>query len=362
MSLTAAEAAAILEIDPKSLRQKLRDGVIRGRQVGRNTWVVEERDVEAYRLRTGSTRRAETSLRPITPPGDLQGNQETAEVSAAPHGAWAGTSEAFGVAPDSADADRESGLALHGNHGDGTAAAWLLLAVGENRAFGSNDGYDDEPEVHYKWDDTVPNHARISVGNAVVLWDKKTSIGASIIESIATRTKTKPVYSCPVCGKAHIKARQTKRPRYKCFKCQSDFDQPITTVKKVVEYTSTHSEAWVDLSGLLPGARLRALCESPKSQLSLRPLRWEPFKAAVAEAGGPELLTVVEASWRTITGGHQGPLMYGCVSVRPPSAGSFSPGRGRSARLPAGRPPRPWRPHTSTATRRRASTADTAAS
>lgn len=39
--------------------------------------------------------------------------------------------------------------------------SWLLLAVGENRAFGSNDGYRDEPDAHYAWDSTVPNHARL---------------------------------------------------------------------------------------------------------------------------------------------------------------------------------------------------------
>jgi excisionase family DNA binding protein len=308
MPLTATEAAARLGLHPKTLRQKLRDGVIKGRQVGRNTWVVEERDIEAYRLQAGSTYRAYMPLQQATPPGGRQENPGAAKVSAVAHDAPTGAPEISGVVPESAGMDlldRDARLMPHGNPAAGPAAAWLLLAVGENRAFGSNDGYDDEPEAHYKWDDTVPNHGRVSVGDAVVLWDKKTSIGASVIESITMATRTKPVYSCPVCSKAHIKARQTKRPRYKCFKCQSDFDQPITTVKEVVEYTSTHSGAWVDLSGLLPGARLRVLCESPKSQLSLRPLRWEPFKAAVAGAGGPELLTVVEASWRTITGGHR---------------------------------------------------------
>ncbi|MFJ5695084.1 HNH endonuclease [Arthrobacter sp. NPDC093125] len=297
MPLTATEAAAKLGLNPKTLRQKLRDGVIKGRQIGRNTWVVEEGDVEEYRFRAG-TYRADPTLLPATLPG---GRQKYA-------GAANEAPEVSGFVPEPADTkllERDAGPVPPVRSANEPATAWLLLAVGENRAFGSNDGYDDEPEAHYKWDDTVPNHGRVSVGDAVVLWDKKTSIGASIIESIATASRTKPIYSCPICRKAHIKARQTKMPRYKCFRCQSDFDEPITTVKKVREYTSTHSGAWVDLSGLLPGARLRALCESPKSQLSLRPLEWERFKAAVAEAGGPEILTVVEASRRMIAGGHR---------------------------------------------------------
>lgn len=35
--------------------------------------------------------------------------------------------------------------------------AWLLLAVGDDRQPGGNEGYDDAPESHYSWDSTVPN-------------------------------------------------------------------------------------------------------------------------------------------------------------------------------------------------------------
>lgn len=303
MSLTATEAAARLGLHPKTLRQKLRDGVIKGRQVGKNTWVVEEHDLEVYTRRSGNSRPAGAPHRASPGPENLnETDREATEPATAPPSASA-TPEELRI-PGLEVAARNSALTPHGGPAGG-AVAWLLLAVGDNRAFGSNDGYDDEPAEHYKWDDTVPNHAGIAVGDAVVLWDKKTSIGASIVESIETARRTKPVYSCPACDKAHIKARRTKTPRYKCFNCQAVFDKPITKIKDVTEYTSIHSTGWVDLSGLLSGVQLRALCESPKSQLSLRPLKWEQFKDAVTEAGSPELLTVVESSWRTIAGGHR---------------------------------------------------------
>jgi hypothetical protein len=107
-----------------------------------------------------------------------------------------------------------------------------LLAVGENRAFGSNDGYQDEPEAHYAWDSTVPNHARLMPGDAVVLWDKHSSIGKSVIESIDSRPATKTVYSRPSCGMAHIKARRTKTPRYICFRCHAEFEVPSSELKR----------------------------------------------------------------------------------------------------------------------------------
>lgn len=182
--------------------------------------------------------------------------------------------------------------------------AWLLLAVGENRAFGSNDGYRDEPESHYRWDSTVPNHARLEAGQPIVLWDKKSSLGMSVIESIDYGTAVKTVYSCPSCGKAHIKARKNKAPRYKCFACQANFETPASKTIEVTEYTSHHGDAWVDLGGLIRGGALRSVCESPKSQLSLRPLKWEAFKAEASAAGGPELVTVVEAASKMAAGGH----------------------------------------------------------
>jgi excisionase family DNA binding protein len=47
MSLTAKEAAAYLGLDPKALRQKLRDGYIQGHQVG-VMWRVEKAALDAY--------------------------------------------------------------------------------------------------------------------------------------------------------------------------------------------------------------------------------------------------------------------------------------------------------------------------
>jgi predicted RNA-binding Zn-ribbon protein involved in translation (DUF1610 family) len=275
MPMTANEAAARLGLAPTTFRQKLRDGVVPGR-LEKGRWVVEEEDLAAYVHRAGDNYTANST----THSGPSDG-----------HGAMSGEVSGMDVVHDDSQLDQRAG-------------AWLLLAVGEDRAFGSNDGYRDVPATHYRWDDTVPNHRQIKKGDAVVLWDKKTSIGASVIESIETAENTKSVYSCPYCGKAHIKARKTKQPRYRCFNCGSDFDEPVTTPKNVTESTATYGASWVDLNGLLDGAILRGLCVSPKSQLSMRPLDWDRFHETIVRAGGPELLTVLEASKRTIQGGH----------------------------------------------------------
>ncbi|MGC5387269.1 hypothetical protein ACPXCJ_22480 [Micromonospora chalcea] len=90
---------------------------------------------------------------------------------------------------------------------DGASKAWLMLAVGAERQHGGNDGYDDDPDVHYSWDDTVPNARTVAVGDRIVLWDKEAVLGASVIEEIGTGRAEKILYRCPHCNGANIERR-----------------------------------------------------------------------------------------------------------------------------------------------------------
>lgn len=220
---------------------------------------------------------------------------------------------AGGVAvPDAAAQDLEDIWSVHLNElgrSPGTApsaqTAWLLLSVGEDRQHGGNEGYNDDPAVTYRWDSTVAHHADIAPGDTIVLWDKKTSIGASVIESIETGSKSKTLNKCPHCGKAGIKARKDKAPKYKCYKCGGVFDKPKTQRKNVITYETRHDIAWVDLAGVLSGPQLRNLCKDPKSQQSMRPLQWEALRNAVKAAGQGPVLDALTSSSARITGGHK---------------------------------------------------------
>lgn len=59
--------------------------------------------------------------------------------------------------------------------------SWLMLAVGEDRQHGGNDGYDDSPFTHYSWDDTVPNHGAVRPGDRLAIWNKRTLLGISTV-------------------------------------------------------------------------------------------------------------------------------------------------------------------------------------
>ncbi|MEU9505302.1 HNH endonuclease signature motif containing protein [Micromonospora sp. NPDC048170] len=168
---------------------------------------------------------------------------------------------------------------------DGPPKAWLMLAVGTDRQHGGNDGYDDDPDVHYSWDDTVPNARTVAIGDRIVLWDKEAVIGASVIEEIETGWAEKVLYRCPYCNGANIKRRKRESPRFRCFPCSDTFDVASTRVERVETFRSRHDANWVDLGRCLDGQTLRSLCVSPKSQLSMRPLRWDAFTEVLRTVG-----------------------------------------------------------------------------
>ncbi len=168
---------------------------------------------------------------------------------------------------------------------------WALLAVGDHRQHGGNDGYDDNVDRYYSWDSTVPNHRALAVGDVAVLWDKTTLLGASVIDDITPGSAKKTRRSCPHCGKASLKARKTKLPIWKCFKCGETFDVPRSEQAVVQTYRADYASSWVGLEGTLSGAEVRRICRDPRSQLSLRQVDWPAFLRAVERSGGADRLT-----------------------------------------------------------------------
>ncbi|MFD7301144.1 HNH endonuclease [Streptomyces pharetrae] len=182
-----------------------------------------------------------------------------------------------------------------------------MLAVGDNRKHGGNGGYDDLPSEHYSWDSAVPNHGKPAVGDVIAVWDKKSLLGISVIEDIETDKRKKDVYTCPnpVCGKSDFQPRKTLSPKYVCLKCGHKFDDPVADTKDVVTYRSRHAAAWVDMPGVLTGDEVRGLCDKPKTQHSIRSMRWEKLRDAIAATGAPTTIDIADSAQRAISGGHK---------------------------------------------------------
>ncbi|MEU0020523.1 HNH endonuclease signature motif containing protein [Streptomyces rochei] len=187
------------------------------------------------------------------------------------------------------------------------ATAWLVMAAGDNRKHGGNGGYDDLPSEHYSWDSAVPNHGRPAAGDVIAVWDKKSLLGISVIEDIDTGEGVKEIYNCPnpACGKSDFQPRKTVTPKYACLKCGHRFDVPVSGTKPVVTYRSRHGAAWVDMPGILSGDELRSLCDKPRTQHSIRSMRWERLRDAITATGTPTTVDIADSAQRAITGGHK---------------------------------------------------------
>lgn len=185
--------------------------------------------------------------------------------------------------------------------------AWLLLAVGEDRQHSGNSGYEDDPSSLYRWDSTVSNHVRIRVGDRVVIWNKKTSLGASVVDAIQIDEGIKPVFRCPDWGLSGIKPRRTRTPLYHCHKCGAEFDPPVTQEVEITSHTAGYEPGWVDLEGLVDGSTLRRPAISPRSQLNLRPMNWEQFASILRSRapGVPLPLIDIAAAAATDSGAEQ---------------------------------------------------------
>ncbi|MBM4794613.1 HNH endonuclease [Streptomyces sioyaensis] len=185
------------------------------------------------------------------------------------------------------------------------ATVWFVLAVGSERQHGSNDGYDDDPARHYRWDSTVPQHANLAAGDVIGLWDKKQLLGVSVIERIDTDHATKTTYFHDTCGKADFKPLKTGELKWWCNKCRTRFEKPQPRTREVVTYCSHHGRAWQSLPGRLTGDQVRRLCDKPTSQHSMRPARWEKVHAALDEAGASLPARVTDKAKTVIRGGHR---------------------------------------------------------
>lgn len=157
--------------------------------------------------------------------------------------------------------------------------AWLVIAAGENRQFAGNEGYDDDPSRYYSWDSKVPNHKLPSNGDYIVLRDEKGyCLGASVIERIEEGKAMKKSYVCPQCLHATFKERKNTSPRYRCYECKSEFEDPKQSDElEVVTYRSEHAGAWLPLDGYMDPSDLRNAQIQPETQLSIRELDWARF-------------------------------------------------------------------------------------
>ena len=113
--------------------------------------------------------------------------------------------------------------------GDTIVRTWLLLTiVPDERLYQGHAGYDDDVHSVYHYDNFVPNHKRVAVGDAVLIRDKKQVLGSARIERIEAAEGRKTRHRCPDCNSTKLKTRTTTALAYRC-ECGSEFDMPAVS-------------------------------------------------------------------------------------------------------------------------------------
>ncbi|MBW8172475.1 HNH endonuclease [Ornithinimicrobium sp. Arc0846-15] len=159
--------------------------------------------------------------------------------------------------------------------------AWLLMAAGDNRGHGGNAGYDDQHDAYYSWDSNVPNYSKVEIGDPIALWDKRRLLGISVIEDIETSSGPKLLHRCPNCNRTRISPRKTKIPKYRCMKCNVEFNEPVSSTTEVKLYRARYDAAWVSLDGVLDEQALRACAVNSGDINAMRPLNWDALRRAL---------------------------------------------------------------------------------
>jgi hypothetical protein len=182
--------------------------------------------------------------------------------------------------------------------------AWLVLAKDGSKRI--SEGYDDNPATHYSWDSTVNNHAKLTVGDVIALWDGTELLGLSVIEAIELGQEEKKTPYCLKCEKADVAERKKKLPRFVCWnqECKHESDKVGRKTKQVTTYRSRHEAGWIPARGTLTAPELRALCIQRTSQNSLRELRWDDFHHALTHGGTPLPLRIIDTTQQVIAEGH----------------------------------------------------------
>lgn len=171
----------------------------------------------------------------------------------------------------------------------GTEAAWLLLAYGEDRAYGGNAGYDDGAD-HYSYDSNVANWTRVKSGDRVIVAARDGTrgpplgVGWAKVARVTREPGVKEVGRCPSCGHPRFKARLTKRPRWRCDNGH-EFDEPTVFEQPVTELTAWFGGSYKRLSRPLASSVLRHAQIRFGDGNSIRAIDWRLIERHIQAQG-----------------------------------------------------------------------------
>lgn len=151
---------------------------------------------------------------------------------------------------------------------------WSLISIGTAQQYGGNEGYDDDPTQHYRYDSRVPNHKQLAEGDVVFIRDALHVLGAARIESVVAAEGAKLERRCPACNAVNVRERSTMLPRWRCSKCKAEFSEPLENIVDVTTYTARFDQSFRSAPKGITASALKKAAVAPNDQLAIE--RLEP--------------------------------------------------------------------------------------
>ena len=183
---------------------------------------------------------------------------------------------------------------------DGTA--WSCFSKGPSLEDALT--YGDVPGERYEYDSNVINHARIAIGDILVMRDAELIYGFGVVEGVDTWRTTKIMPRCRECGSAKLTRRRVAQPAYRCHRGHT-FDTPLNEPKDVTAYCASYGGQWFPFPSPTPVRALASVYANNDRQNAIRPLHLARVRELVSFHGGvePTLYLQLRAQGAPIPGG-----------------------------------------------------------
>jgi len=162
--------------------------------------------------------------------------------------------------------------------------AWTFLSVPDDRQYGGNRGYLDDPAGLYRYDSFVANCLRVRAGDLIFIRNRHAVAGMARIQSISEASGTKDRFRCPVCNSSNIKERVTKLPKWRCGTGHL-FDDPVPETVPVTLYEARYAETFVSLGNQISAEQIRSAAPRPNDQLAIEEVDPSHVARAIVAAG-----------------------------------------------------------------------------
>ncbi|WP_312210323.1 HNH endonuclease signature motif containing protein [Pseudescherichia sp.] len=130
--------------------------------------------------------------------------------------------------------------------------AWSFKAIEkDDLRYWGNDGYHDDSSVFYRYDSFVANYKNVKNGDIVIITDRESVLGISVIEKLETQSINKKRNKCVYldCKAKKILPRKTIKPEWRCDKGH-EFDEPRVIFEPAKEFIANYGTQYRTLSDI----------------------------------------------------------------------------------------------------------------